>query len=267
MARSIGLPARVAVGFTTGLARADGAYSVLGKNAHAWPEVWFDGYGWVQFEPTPGRGAPGGQDITGVQPQQDDVPPPGAGVPGGLPVPSTSIAAAVNGPDRADIEGPGTPDSIPAADRSGDREQPCRGRGSSALAAVVAIVLGAPALGRRLRRSHVPSDPASRIAELWARARRAVETTTGRRLDPTLTPLEQAREVSPTLPVAAEPLRALAEVATAATYAPPGELADAGIEAHDPSQGPLQWCHEIERAANDNLTAAGRVRHYFTDWR
>ncbi len=266
MARSIGLPARVAVGFTTGLSRADGAYSVLGKNAHAWPEVWFDGYGWVQFEPTPGRGAPGGQDITGVQPDQDDVPPPGAQTPGGLPVPSTSISAAVNGPDRADIEGPGTPDSIPATTAPET--------GSSVpwpwilgVAAVVAIVLGAPALGRRLRRSHVPSDPASRIAELWARARRAVETTTGRRLDPTLTPLEQAREVSPTLPVAAEPLRALAEVATAATYAPPGELADAGIEAHDPSQGPLQWCHEIERAANDNLTAAGRVRHYFTDWR
>ena len=31
---------------------------VLGRNAHAWPEVWFDGIGWVAFEPTPGRGAP-----------------------------------------------------------------------------------------------------------------------------------------------------------------------------------------------------------------
>ena len=61
MARSLGVPARVAVGYTPGLAQADGTRSVLGKNAHAWPEVWFDGLGWVPFEPTPGRGAPGAE--------------------------------------------------------------------------------------------------------------------------------------------------------------------------------------------------------------
>ena len=58
MARSIGVPARVAVGFTQGVQQADGSFSVLGKNAHAWPEVWFDGLGWVAFEPTPGAGRP-----------------------------------------------------------------------------------------------------------------------------------------------------------------------------------------------------------------
>ncbi|MEM1335325.1 MAG: DUF3488 and transglutaminase-like domain-containing protein, partial [Actinomycetota bacterium] len=61
MMRSLGYPARVAVGFTPGLSEGDGTFSVLGKNAHAWPEVWFDGFGWVPFEPTPGRGAPGAE--------------------------------------------------------------------------------------------------------------------------------------------------------------------------------------------------------------
>src|SRR5262245_47787727 len=65
MARTLGLPARVAVGFTQGELQDDGSYLVLGRNAHAWPEVWFDGYGWVPFEPTPGRGMPGAEGYTG----------------------------------------------------------------------------------------------------------------------------------------------------------------------------------------------------------
>ncbi len=68
-ARSIGLPARVAVGFTPG-ELTDGVYVVRGQHAHAWPEVWFEGIGWVPFEPTPGRGAPGAQSYTFVEPQQ-----------------------------------------------------------------------------------------------------------------------------------------------------------------------------------------------------
>src|SRR5439155_9684535 len=36
----------------------------------AWPEVYVDGYGWVAFEPTPGRGAPGAEAYTGVPEQQ-----------------------------------------------------------------------------------------------------------------------------------------------------------------------------------------------------
>lgn len=66
MARSIGLPSRVAVGFTPGdYDPATDTYTVTGKHAHAWPEVWLDGVGWLRFEPTPGRGGPGDQAYTG----------------------------------------------------------------------------------------------------------------------------------------------------------------------------------------------------------
>ena len=57
-ARVVGLPSRVAVGFTQGEQRDDGRYYVQGKHAHAWPEIYFDGVGWVPFEPTPGRANP-----------------------------------------------------------------------------------------------------------------------------------------------------------------------------------------------------------------
>ncbi|HRE03889.1 MAG TPA: transglutaminase-like domain-containing protein, partial [Ilumatobacteraceae bacterium] len=53
MARAIGIPSRVAVGYTPGELLADGKFHVYGRNAHAWPEVWFDDIGWVSFEPTP----------------------------------------------------------------------------------------------------------------------------------------------------------------------------------------------------------------------
>ena len=70
MARAIGLPARVAVGFTPGEPDADGIYRVMGRNAHAWPEVYITGVGWLRFEPTPNRGAPDDQIYTGVPPEQ-----------------------------------------------------------------------------------------------------------------------------------------------------------------------------------------------------
>jgi transglutaminase-like putative cysteine protease len=53
MLRSLGVPARLAVGFNQGQADvATGTFQVLEQNAHAWPEVFFPSYGWVEFEPT-----------------------------------------------------------------------------------------------------------------------------------------------------------------------------------------------------------------------
>jgi transglutaminase-like putative cysteine protease len=56
MLRFLGIPARVAAGFTSGTYE-DGAWTVTDHNAHTWVEVWFPGYGWLAFDPTPGRGA------------------------------------------------------------------------------------------------------------------------------------------------------------------------------------------------------------------
>ncbi len=72
MARSLGIPARVAVGFTWGDWDPERQeYVVKGQHAHAWPEVYFAGVGWVVFDPTPGRNRPHDGDITGIaEPQQ-----------------------------------------------------------------------------------------------------------------------------------------------------------------------------------------------------
>jgi protein-glutamine gamma-glutamyltransferase len=55
MLRFLGIPARVAAGFTSGDYR-NGTWTVTDRNAHTWVEVWFPRYGWLSFDPTPGRG-------------------------------------------------------------------------------------------------------------------------------------------------------------------------------------------------------------------
>jgi transglutaminase-like putative cysteine protease len=52
MLRAVDVPARVAVGFTAGTETADGR-TVTTRDAHAWVEAWFPGYGWTLFDPTP----------------------------------------------------------------------------------------------------------------------------------------------------------------------------------------------------------------------
>ena len=53
MARSLGIPARVMVGYTSGTYDAAHKQSVIrGTDAHSWTQVYFAGYGWVNFEPS-----------------------------------------------------------------------------------------------------------------------------------------------------------------------------------------------------------------------
>ncbi|MGH2706656.1 MAG: transglutaminaseTgpA domain-containing protein [Actinomycetota bacterium] len=52
MLRTLGIPSRVAVGFLPGERRGR-TYTVSTREAHAWPEAFFEGVGWVAFEPTP----------------------------------------------------------------------------------------------------------------------------------------------------------------------------------------------------------------------
>jgi hypothetical protein len=55
LARALNFPTRVSVGFLPGTRDPEEAnlYTVTGKQTHAWPEVYFEDYGWVRFEPTP----------------------------------------------------------------------------------------------------------------------------------------------------------------------------------------------------------------------
>jgi transglutaminase-like putative cysteine protease len=63
MARTLGMPTRIVVGYLPGIATQDTideqvVYSVPSSLLHAWPEVYFQGLGWIGFEPTNGLGSP-----------------------------------------------------------------------------------------------------------------------------------------------------------------------------------------------------------------
>jgi transglutaminase-like putative cysteine protease len=54
LARLVGIPSRIAVGYTAGTNEGGGKWEVTTADAHAWPELYFSGMGWLRFEPTPG---------------------------------------------------------------------------------------------------------------------------------------------------------------------------------------------------------------------
>ncbi|NUS62095.1 MAG: transglutaminase domain-containing protein, partial [Saccharothrix sp.] len=73
MARSVGMPARVALGFTAGFATGD-VQTITSQDAHAWVEIYFPGYGWMTFDPTPlsdGRGVTPPY-ISGLNPDDEE---------------------------------------------------------------------------------------------------------------------------------------------------------------------------------------------------
>ncbi|MCB1256191.1 MAG: transglutaminase domain-containing protein, partial [Microthrixaceae bacterium] len=120
MARRIGMASRVAVGFTMGQEVSERSansdehtYQVKGLHAHAWPEVYFPGVGWVGFEPTPGRGNPATEAITGAAGSQATAPeaesttttsptttstPTPSTTPGGVTVPTTTPGSTADEP-------------------------------------------------------------------------------------------------------------------------------------------------------------------------
>lgn len=92
MARELGFPSRVAVGFRSADSELD-TYLVNSRGAHAWVEVFFPGYGWLPFEPTPGRIIPVGEPGTYHDPAAAE----GAG-PDGQQDPGSDIPFGDGGP-------------------------------------------------------------------------------------------------------------------------------------------------------------------------
>lgn len=273
MLRSLGIPTRVAVGFTQGTSDGADSYSVLGRNAHAWPEVWFDGYGWVPFEPTPGRGAPNAQDYTGVGAQQDegsvggdDSADTGTGVdPTPTTAPATTIVREGGQPVGA------TPTTtLPGAAATAAPPTPSADSGVDipwrllAALLLVGLALAAPALVRRAKRAAM-TTPQEQLVNLWTRATGAIAEmglgeTSG------LTPIETAGATARVFPVASRPMLSLADVVTATTFAPEGSayLGDVGMYGTTTLQSCASWCRQVERAVTDSLTPSARARRYFT---
>ncbi len=94
LARLLGIPSRIAVGYTGGAQQSNGSWLVTTDDAHSWPELYFRGVGWLRFEPTPG--GPGGQG-TATTPTYAVPPGDGAALPPLSPKGGRGALAGANG--------------------------------------------------------------------------------------------------------------------------------------------------------------------------
>lgn len=158
MARMVGIPARMAVGFLPGQADDDvvGQYLVSGRQAHTWPELYFADAGWVRFEPTPAR-------QTGAPPIYAD---PFAGQPV---VPDGQIPTGTAVPSGSSTTGPGgAGQQRPGYVTLGETDVPVLAvAGVLAVVILGLVVITVFVLRRRRVQARIPHDP----EEWWSRLR------------------------------------------------------------------------------------------------
>ena len=116
LARSLGLPSRVVVGFTAGRYGGPGAVTVRGADAHAWPQVYLGPRaGWVSFEPTPQqpRGEVAPEGVVGPSGVNTTTPTTACGLPDDAPPPTVPLTVPTTVPTPS---GSGTFSPSPTAD-------------------------------------------------------------------------------------------------------------------------------------------------------
>jgi transglutaminase-like putative cysteine protease len=153
MARVIGIPSRVAVGFLDPTRATNGAWEFSAHDLHAWPELYFPGSGWVRFEPTPQDRARQVPDYTAAE---------------FAPVPESASPSATRSSEALPDRG-----ASPSADTGNADDGSSSIPWTAVLAglaglAVVALLLLTPRLVRRARRGR---RLAGDIEDLWLELR------------------------------------------------------------------------------------------------
>ncbi|MQA83535.1 MAG: transglutaminase [Streptosporangiales bacterium] len=227
MARMLNIPARVAVGYTAGQRAANGEWMVTTHDAHAWPELYFHGVGWLRFEPTPA--GPGGQATATIPGYSEELVTPGPATG------SISPDSQTGSTDESDATA--NPNDDPASGIDGGAQN--LGGGTSAIdessrpwsllaltAGVLAVVLlVTPMVGRwitRRRRWAAARSDRARARAAWAELRDDA-TDLGLPWRPSDSPRATARRLAEHLELAgrnAAPLTRIALAEERARYAP-----------------------------------------------
>lgn len=221
MLRVAGVPSRVAVGFTPGNVLSGNERSVTTANAHAWPEAWFAGAGWVRFEPTPPQS-------TAVVPGYSV--PAAVTTPGGGPAPPSAAPQPGAGSPGRRLPNPveNTPTGTGTTGGNGARGLPV----AALVVLGVLLLLAAPALltaGRRRRRWAARQGAGALIA--WSQLQDDAADT-GHLWRPTQSPRVAAARLRAERRLAgpaAAALERLAVAAERARYAPPSPGEDADL--------------------------------------
>jgi hypothetical protein len=258
MARSLGIPSRVAVGFTQGDDRG-GVFHVQSHNAHAWPEIWLAGLGWTHlFDPTPPAGnsgtTPGGSNLPGDLTTLPVVPP---GAVTTQPTPSTSTpnGGGSGTSPTATTTAPAVP--LVTTTAPGGDSQPwlvvlaILVAIAAAVSIYVLVVVNAKARRRARRRD--ATEPAVAVQGAWDEALDKLREAHVRP-DPALTPLELARSAPRRgVTAATRPLRTLARSYTVVRYG-------AGSPSSEDAARAWEAVDELDRALGVGLSRRERWR-------
>ncbi|MBO0833190.1 MAG: DUF4129 domain-containing protein, partial [Actinobacteria bacterium] len=250
LARLAGIPSRIAVGYTAGTRGPDGKWRVSTADAHAWPELYFPGEGWLRFEPTP-HGTTG-QGTATVPTYATGNP---AGGPGSLTPNGQPTAGAVGGRPPANPAGQQKPSiGLPG----GFGGSPAAAAGSwiaVGLPIVALLLLLSPALARRLtrrRRWLAASGDAATAVAAWRELSDDL-TDYGLARGPGETPRTLARRLSREASLDQPSEQALRRIVTAAERATYARLAQ-------PSAGLTADVTRVRRAVASTVSVRKRIR-------
>ena len=222
MARSLGIPTRVVLGFTPGRPIGDNTVLIQDRNAHAWVELWIPSQGWVRFDPTPrsdGVNNPTSADLQDI-----------------LGFDATAYLAQVEEPERPEIE-PGVSRGPLFLEEDALRVFPqptgLFDEGGFAgsdwvlyaipLAALLALLGGGiPAAKWIRRRRRLRRLESGDVTAAWEQIVARL-TDLGEAPDMAATPIELAEDVDE------EALTPLAQVYSRAIYGRPGSISDAHV--------------------------------------
>ena len=264
MAREVGIPARVAVGYLPTAATADGgtSFAVGTGDAHAWPELYFENVGWVRFEPTPGVPSTPGWAPETPQDQGDAATSPAPDA--SQPEPSTSEAPS----DQPSGPASPQPDQSGATDEPAPQEQRQAGLPlpwwAVAAAIAVPLLLVLAALPRwlrgRRRRARVRAmqdtslTPQRRANAAWDEFRAlAVDHGAASRVSDT--PRARAGRLAAGIPAAQPSVdRVVADLESASYGAP------------DPSWSPRATPEDLARIRDEFRHRASRGQRFRATW-
>ncbi len=246
MLRELGIPARVAAGFTSGrYDREEKRWIVVDRNAHTWVEVWFKGYGWLPFDPTPGRGQLGATysssslrfDVGGAQ-----------GAVFGAGDRASELFREAQGPDRPRGADPGG--ARQGGPGASDRNRAGRGIVTLLvlLALAAAVLLTAAKLVRRSAR-YLTRDPRA-LAGATRRDLVGFMADQGVPVPVSATPTELGRILERQFGV--DPTR-LVEALTVARFGPPDRAGEAATQAR-------RELRRVRKALRARLSVPSRTR-------
>jgi transglutaminase-like putative cysteine protease len=237
MARMMGIPARIVNGFTQGTLQGN-TWVVNGIDAHSWVQVYFPGYGWINFDPTPGFSVPGAPTA------QQNTPPVKT------PPPTRPSPVATAGHQAPRLQPTPKPNSIGNGTNTPSRDAIMRQNLFLTLSLVIlfgSLALFGFALLKRYKDSH--PDVSITASMVYRRVCRlgVIMGTPPKRWQ---TPFEYYRMLGRRYPRAATPMRHITELFVRERWAPPRSTPDPIEE-----QALVKLWHQLRNALIRSLFA------------